>query len=47
MDVLEDAPVEYDHFTGALSGRESIAPTLKQTFLYRTVLQEPIRVRVA
>jgi hypothetical protein len=23
-------------FTGALSGRESIAPTLKQTFLYRT-----------
>lgn len=47
MDVREDAPVEYDHFTGALSGRESIAPTLKQTLVYFTVallLREPIRV---
>jgi hypothetical protein len=32
MDVRDDAPVEYDTFTGQLSGRESIAPTLKQTF---------------
>jgi hypothetical protein len=47
MDVREDAPVEYDHFTGALSGRESIAPTLKQTLVHRTLLQEPIRVGVA
>jgi hypothetical protein len=30
-------PVEYDMFTGALSGRESIAPTLKQTLVYFNV----------
>jgi hypothetical protein len=46
MDVREDAPVEYDHFTGALSGRESIAPTLKQTLDYLAVMQEPIVVAV-
>jgi hypothetical protein len=40
-------PVEYDWFTGQLSGRESIAPTFKQTLVYRTLLREPIRVGVA
>ena len=47
MDVRDDAPVEYDWFTGQHSGRESIAPTLKQTLVYRTVallLREPIVV---
>jgi hypothetical protein len=46
MDVREDAPVEYDYFTGALSGRESIAPTLKQTLVhFNVLLAEVIPIR--
>jgi hypothetical protein len=33
MDVRDDAPIEYDAFTGALSGREALATTFSQSLV--------------